>query len=255
MKRLVEASTKAMIKETKNYMDALVDDPSTLKPELKVEVKFIDGIYHVAIPEEMSLIQGAYSLLQRFEEEEKTQAFTLDFKNIFLNDVVLTMKKILPEIFGKIINSPINTQGRAASPVSISFVVDYQADGTPIHDSGFLGSVIAPLWENAIIDITPTGLVVLSKKKYEHQINRFFEEVNGFLKSNSVVKGHAVTIQKVKQGLLANPVFIKTNAKIVLNDDTKRIVDNLVIPSLGEKQKKTLLFTGDFGTLKLLFDF
>jgi hypothetical protein len=251
MKEMMEAGVKAMVKTTKAKLnDLLAGTDKKLDPSLKLEAKVIDGVYHVVIPEEMDMLQASFSLLQRFEEEEKYQTFNLQFQNVFLNDVILTMKKIIPDFFGKIINSARDTEGNRVTPANISFIVDYKENGEPVHESGFLGSVIGSIWEDAIIDITPTGLAVLAKKKYERQIEKFFEAVKDYMKRNSVVKGHAVTVRAVRQGLIADPVYVKTNTKIVLNDDTHRIIHNLVIPSLGEKQKKTLLFTGDFGTSK-----
>lgn len=251
MKEMLEAGIKAMVKTTKAKLTDLVSTTDVkLDPALKLEAKVIDGVYHVVIPQEMDLLQASFSLLQRFEEEEKYQTFNLQFKNVFLNDVILTMKKVIPDFFGKIINSSRDTQGDRVTPANISFIVDYKENGEPIHDSGFLGSVVGSIWEDAIIDINPGGLSVLAKKKYERQIEKFFDAVKDYMKKNSVVKGHAVTVRQVRQGLIADPVYVKTNTRIVLNEDTRRIVNNLVIPSLGEKQKKTLLFTGDFGTGK-----
>ena len=81
-------------------------------------------------------------------------------------------------------------------------------------------------------------------------MNAFLQEVNDYILQNSVVRACAVTIQEVRGGLLANPINPKENNKIVLSSDVERIIGNLIIPSLAEKSKTSLLFTGDFGTGK-----
>jgi transitional endoplasmic reticulum ATPase len=81
-------------------------------------------------------------------------------------------------------------------------------------------------------------------------VNRFLEEVQEYIVKNSVVRSCAVTVTAVRNGLLANPINPKENNKIVLSEEVERIIGNLIIPSLADKSKTSLLFTGDFGTGK-----
>lgn len=228
------------------------------KVELKAgpaaEVKREPEVRKIIIPEGMDLLQGAADLITRYTEEETYQNYSRAYPNLFLNDYLIAIDEMVKKYFGAKIISNINTSGRPSAPNNIQFSVGIDDYGRVINREGFTGSLKPQCWPGSIADVGINHLIIRAKKKYEKQVNQFLQEVQDYTVKNSVIRGQAVRIEMHPVGVLnAIPIFTKTNNKVVLNDKTHRIVHNLIIPALGETQKKALLFTGDFGTFKHLF--
>jgi len=214
--------------------------------------KFVTtGLHQVLVPAAMSKVQGAHNLLKQFKEEETTRVYNREYKNIFVNDFIVVMNQVITKYFGLIHVSRVDTTLRPAGNDYIQIPTGYDNNGNLEHAKGYVGSVLAPVWEDAIIDIRASGsIAVLAKLKYEGQVNDFLADIEKLCKSTSVVKGQSVTVQSVYGGMLATPISPKENKKIILSDQNERIIGNLIIPSLADQSKTSLLFTGDFGTGK-----
>lgn len=204
----------------------------------------------IVIPKSMNKLQGAFNLLQQFAEEETLRTYNRSYPNFFINDFMATMGLLIPKYFGMLHVSPIDTNGNPASKDYVQFPIGYEADGTTKTASGYVGSIKAPVWENAILDIYPNSIAVRAKLKFQDEVEGFLNDVERSLKADSIVKGEAVEVQAARKGLMASPIKAKENKMIVLRDDTRRVVENLIIPSLRDNSKTSLLFTGDFGTGK-----
>lgn len=226
----------------------------------KHEIKLIDGqamavskskeTLRVVLPEKMNKLQAAFNLLHQFSEEETARTYNREYKNFFINDFMVTIGALIPRYFGMLHVSPVDTAGFPAGKNYIQFPIGYGEDGSTKTASGYIGSIYAPVWENAILDIFPGMIKVKAKLKFEEEVEEFLADVEYSLEANSIIKRSAVEIVLHPMGLMANPIKAKKNDKIVLREDTKRVVDNLLIPSLRDKSKTSILFTGDFGTGK-----
>lgn len=214
-------------------------------------VESVENIHKVMIPASMNKLQASYNLLKQFEEEETLRKYNRKYTHFFMNDFMVAMNAMIKKYFGMIHVSKRDTDGDPAPNDYIQIPVRYSESGELITEQGYVGSVKAPCWEDAIVDIHPQGFIaVKAKLKYEAQVNKFLEEVNEYIVKNSVVRGTSVTITEMRGGLMANPINPKKNSMIVLDEEVERIVSNLIIPSLADKSKTSLLLTGDFGTFK-----
>jgi len=204
----------------------------------------------IILPSAMNKLQGALNLIQQYAEEETTRTYNRSYPNLFINDFMAVMGDIIPKYFGMLHVSPVNTSLQPTKPNYIQFPIGFKEDGTVRTQKGYVGSILAPVWENAILDIRPGAIAVRAKLKFEASVNDFLEDVERAIRENSIVKGNPVEITITDNGLIASPIRAKINKAIVLEDKTERIIHNLVIPSLRERSKTSLLFTGDFGTGK-----
>ena len=210
---------------------------------------FQENMHKVVVPTSMSKIQGASNLLKQFKEEETPRIYNRSYPNIFMNDFMVIMNKIILDYFGMIHVSQVNTSFKPAGSDYIQIPTEYR-NGQLQYEKGYVGSVIAPIWEDAIIDIHPTGaLAIRAKLKFEDKVNAFLAKIDQLTKTISVVRGKSVTLSSVRGGVMATPIAPKENKKIVLSEENERLLANIIIPSLGDKAKTSLLFTGDFGTL------
>lgn len=241
-----------MIREVKNELeDAMVQNDFTPEKTDGTPVESVENIHKVMIPKTMNKLQASHNLLKQFEEEETLRKYNRKYTNFFMNDFMVAMNAMIKKYFGMIHVSKRDTEGDSAPNDYIQIPVGYSEAGDLITEQGYVGSVKAPCWEDAIVDIHPHGFIaVRAKLKYEAEVNKFLEEVNQYIVKESVVKGKSVTITEVRGGLLANPINPKKNNMIVLDEEVERIVSNLIIPSLADKSKTSLLLTGDFGTFK-----
>lgn len=241
-----------MIREVKNELeDAMVQNDFTPEKTDGTPVESVENIHKVMIPKTMNKLQASHNLLKQFEEEETLRKYNRKYTNFFMNDFMVAMNAMIKKYFGMIHVSKRDTEGDPAPNDYIQIPVGYSEAGDLITEQGYVGSVKAPCWEDAIVDIHPHGFIaVRAKLKYEAEVNKFLEEVNQYIVKESVVKGKSVTITEVRGGLLANPINPKKNNMIVLDEEVERIVSNLIIPSLADKSKTSLLLTGSFGTGK-----
>lgn len=241
-----------MIREVRNEQVDVMD-AIEFKPEKSdgTPVESVENIHKVMIPSSMNKLQASYNLLKQFEEEETLRTYNRKYTHFFMNDFMVAMNAMIKKYFGMIHVSKRDTDGDPAPNDYIQIPVRYSESGELITEQGYVGSVKAPCWEDAIVDIHPQGFIaVKAKLKYEAQVNKFLEEVNEYIVKNSVVRGTSVTITEMRGGLMANPINPKKNNMIVLDEEVERIVSNLIIPSLADKSKTSLLLTGDFGTGK-----
>ena len=241
-----------MIREVKNEQADVMAE-NEFKPEKTdgTPVESMENLHKVMIPSTMNKLQASYNLLKQFEEEETLRKYNRKYQHFFMNDFMVAMNAMIKKYFGMIHVSKRDTDNDPAPNDYIQVPVGYSEAGELITQQGYIGSVKAPCWEDAIVDIHPQGcLVVKAKLKYEAQVNKFLEEVNDYIIKNSVVRGSSVTVSEMRGGMIANPINPKKNSMIVLDEEVERIVSNLIIPSLADVSKTSLLLTGDFGTFK-----
>lgn len=209
-----------------------------------------ENLLKVVLPKTMNKLQGAHNLIKQFEEEETYRVYNRSYQNFFINDFMIAMQVMIKKYFGMIHVSQRDTEGRKAGNDYIQIPIKYDEEGRLVSEQGYIGSIKAPCWEDAVLDIFPGSIAVNAKLKYESQVNRFLEEVLEYIQKYSVVKGTAVKIVQTRGGLLSEPINPRENKTIVLNNETQRVIDNLIIPSLADHSKTSILMTGDFGTGK-----
>jgi transitional endoplasmic reticulum ATPase len=241
-----------MIREVKAELkDVMAENNFTPEKTDGTPVESMENLHKVMIPKTMNKLQASHNLLKQFEEEETLRKYNRNYDFFFMNDFMVAMNAMIKKYFGMIHVSKRDTDGDPAPNDYIQVPIRYSEAGELVTEQGYIGSVKAPCWEDAIVDIHPQGYIaVKAKLKYEAEVNRFLQEVNDYIVANSVVKGSSVTIQQVRGGMLANPINPKKNNMIILDEEVERIVSNLIIPSLADKSKTSLLLTGDFGTGK-----
>lgn len=241
-----------MIREVKSEQNEIMEE-NGFKPDKKDTTPTIskEDLLKVQIPDTMNKLQASYNLLKQFEEEEMLRNYNRKYDNFFINDFMVAMQHMINKYFGMLHVSRRDTGGNGVSPDYIQVPVGYDSWGKLKTERGYIGSIICPCWEDAVMDIHPQGfLIVRAKLKFEASVNNFLSEVEQYIRKNSVVAGNAVTVEQVRGGMIAKPINPKKNNKIILQEETERIINNLIIPSLADKSKTSLLFTGDFGTGK-----
>lgn len=249
---LMDRATQWIIKETKEG----ISQQATMHPEMKINndqvfVHQTDKAKTVIIPVEMNKLQGSYSLLKQFEEEEVARVYTRTYSHYFVNDFLTALGVMIPKYFGMLHISQRDTNGDPAINDYVQFPIKFDSNGTLLTEKGYIGSLQAPVWESAIVDIIPSGTIrVRSKMKFEKHVDLFLADIEGYLKKYSVVRGTSVKVRETNHGLMTEPINPKTNKTIVLSEGTERLISNLIIPSLRDRSKTALLFTGDFGTGK-----
>lgn len=220
------------------------------KKDDSTETEFME-VTKIILPGGMNKLQGAYNLLKQFREEETLRNYNRKYSGFFMNDFMVAMNAMTKKYFGQLHVSKRNTEGDPASNDYIQIPVGFDSTGKLKTVQGYVGSILAPVWEDAIIDIDPRGLLtVRAKLKYEKEVNKFLGEIEDYIKKNSVVRAGCFKPEQVRGGLIAQPINPKINNRIVLDKKTERVVANILIPSLKNKRKSSLLLVGDFGTGK-----
>lgn len=204
----------------------------------------------ILIPREMNKLQGSFNLLKEFKEEETLRNYNRSYAGFFMNDFFVVIKKAIDETFGMLTVSRYDTNGNPAATDYIQIPVGLDKKGHKKTEQGYVGSLKAPCWEDAIVDIDVNSIRIRAKLKFEKEVNQFLEGIEQVLKSHSIVKTQAVTITQLRSGVMANFINPIINDKIVLNAKVDRVVNNLIIPSLDDTGKQSILFTGDYGTGK-----
>lgn len=244
-----EKVTAFMIKEVKSDLkDQVAAHSIKIDDKSVVPTEHSNETLKIIVPATMNKLQGAHNLIKQFEEEETSRTYNRSYDYFFINDFMVAMQSMIPKYFGMLHVSRINTDGRPTGTDYIQIPVGFKEDGTLETRKGYVGSITAPCWQDAILDIAPNRIRVRAKLKFEAQVNEFLEDVERSIHRESVVRGNAVTVEQHSAGLMAKPILVKENRKIILSDDVSRIINNLIIPGMKEKRKVSLLFTGDYGT-------
>ena len=250
--KLQDRVNQFMIKEvTSEMIEVMTEAGFQPDPKDGTETVSAENLHKVVIPTTMNKLQASHNLLKQFKEEETLRDYNRKYEHFFLNDFMLAMNTMIKKYFGMLHVSPMNTEGKRAANDYIQIPVRYNELGELISENGYVGSIKAPCWEDAILDIYPNYIIVRAKLKFEGQVNGFLSEVEDYIKYNSVVTDSSVTIEANRNGSLSvKPINPKMNKTIVLDSEVERVVNNLIIPSLADRSKTSLLFTGDFGTFK-----
>ena len=250
--KLQDRVNQFMIKEvTSEMIEVMTEAGFQPDPKDRTETVSAENLHKVVIPTTMNKLQASHNLLKQFKEEETLRDYNRKYEHFFLNDFMLAMNTMIKKYFGMLHVSPMNTEGKRAANDYIQIPVRYNELGELISENGYVGSIKAPCWEDAILDIYPNYIIVRAKLKFEGQVNGFLSEVEDYIKYNSVVTNSSVTIEANRNGSLSvKPINPKMNKTIVLDSEVERVVNNLIIPSLADRSKTSLLFTGDFGTFK-----
>ncbi len=249
---LTDRVNQVILKETKrDYAEVATEHGFVANKTDGTQTVSQENLLKVVLPKGMNKLQGAHNLIKQFEEEETFRVYNRSYSNFLVNDFMIAMKAMVAKYFGMLHVSKANTEGRPAGNDYIQIPIKYDEAGNLLSTQGYIGSIKAPCWEDAIIDISHSSIAVRAKLKFEKEVNMFLEEVEKYILQNSLIKGTSIKVRHVGGGLLmSDPINPKQNKTIVLNSETERVINNLIIPSLADYSKTSILMTGDFGTGK-----
>ena len=205
----------------------------------------------IKIPVGMSKLAASKELQKQYEEEETEINMILELKEWEARDGLHAIMIAIEETFGW-----INAQHTMfSSPAEIQIVTNIE-NGVRTTKDAFLGKFKAASWDDAKADVGMTRdrsgregfayIVFDVKKKHKERVKAFFTRCREVLRDQSIYKGKSVMVTN------SGFEFVENNGSknIILNPDEERIISNLVIKPLGAKGKRTILFTGKYGTGK-----
>ena len=224
--------------------------PNPDKKEITTQTVENDEIQTIQIPTGMSKKAAAAELKKQWEEEETEITMALELKEWEARDGLHAIMIAIEKTFGW-----INAKATMfSSPVELQIVTDIKNGVTTTKDA-FLGKFQASSWDDAIGQVgmvTQHGRELFAyitfdvKKKHKERVKKMFEFCRQMLLENSIYKGKSVVVTSAGFQYVENNV----NQNIILNSDEERIINNLVIKPLAKKGKRTILFTGKYGTGK-----
>lgn len=226
-----------------------IDLPSNVK-EITTETIEDETTKQIILPKGMDKLEASRELEKQWENEEQKVDFVADFPQWNYKDVLVTIKKVTEATFGW-----LNAKGGWSNPTEIDVVVDIK-NGKNITEKAFIGTFVVTTWDSAKVKvgINMQGTVILeitAKRKYSDEVTQYFEMLREHLTQNSIYKGRSIVVTASSYGGLDFEIIeIKPSDKIFLNADEESVINTFVLGSLGEKGKRTYLFTGDYGNAK-----
>lgn len=226
--------------------------PDPDKREITTTTIEDSSIQTIRIPVGMSKLAASKELKKQWEEEETEINQILELKEWDARDGLHAIMIGLEQTFGW-----INAQASMfSSPAELQIVTNIE-NGKLTTKDAFIGKFKAASWDDAIGTVgmqveRGTGKELYSyivfdvKKKHKERVKKFFTLCREILSTKSIYKGKSISVTSAGFEYIEN----KVSTKIILNPDEERIVSNLVIKPLGKKGKRTILFTGKYGTGK-----
>jgi len=208
----------------------------------------------IIIPQSMNKMQASQELERQWHDEETIMNVDRSFGEWNWKDVLVAVKKAAEEHFGWVQGKTKMTFFGPERPKEISVVVDI-IKGKKITETCFYGAFTATAWENAEINVGAGYISAEVKKRYAKDVKVFYDLIQKYLDEESIYRGKAITVTR-KEDPWGNvsldfEVFeLNVSDKIVLNDDTERIVQNFIIDDLGDEGKRCYLLSGGYGNAK-----
>lgn len=205
----------------------------------------------IILPEGMSKIAAAEELMRQHENEEQIIELSHKFDNWMYEDVLVAIKAVSTATFGWIQGKTVYSFFGAQRPAEMEVITDI-VNGHPKTELCFHGRMGISAWEDAYADIGVNGrprfafITLTVKKKFTERVRRFFKDIELHLSNNSIYKGKSIVYQAGMFQIIEN----KPSENIILNDEEERVVNNLIIKALGKQEKRSVLFSGPFGTGK-----
>lgn len=229
----------------------------TANPTIQTEVEYSPEVMKIIIPEGMTKKQAADDLMNQWKNEEQEQNFFQEFKEWDWKDVLYAARNVMEDHFGWIKGRPTWRQ----DPTEIEIVTDVKNRITTTEKI-FYGPFSVPAWEDAEANMFVNwvegfaGFSVKCKRKYGPQISELGNLIRQYLKNNSIYRGKHVivssemNVESGKRLIEFNISEVIPNDKIFLNRGAELTVKEFILNSLGDKGKKTYLFTGVYGNGK-----
>ena len=234
----------------KNGLGATLTTENPDKKEISTTTVEDSSIQTILIPEGMSKLEASKELKKQYDEEETKINMILELKEWEARDGLHSIMIALERTFGWINAQP----SFFSSPAELQIVTDITNGKTTTKDA-FIGDFKAASWDNADGKVgmqTRNGvelfayLVFDAKKKHKERVKKLFSLIRDILLKESIYKGKSILVGPKGFSFIEN----KPSSFIILNPDEERIVSNLVINPLAKKGKRTILFTGKYGTGK-----
>jgi SpoVK/Ycf46/Vps4 family AAA+-type ATPase len=205
----------------------------------------------IIIPKGMSKLAASKELKAQWDEEETEIDMVLELKEWQARDGLHAIMIALEKTFGWI--NAVATF--FSTPTELQIVTDLK-DGKYKTKDAFLGKLKCASWDNAMADVgmarDRAGREIFAwikfdvKKKHKERVKKLFDNIRDILLKESIYKGKSVMVTKDGFAFIEN----KGEKNIILNAAEERVVKNLVIAPLGKPGKRTILFTGTYGTGK-----
>lgn len=227
-----------------------VEIPPNFK-EIQTEVEQSDAVQRIVLPKGMSKLDAAEELKKQHQNEEQIIDIRGDFEGWNWKDVLVAIKRTTEEVFGWIHGRPT----WFTTPTEIDIVVDYN-DGKKVIEKAFYNGFKIGPWEdasaNVLVDGDTAGIIIKAKKKYTDEVTNYFNLVRTNLETRSIYRGRNIVVKKNGEDSRMELEIIENKATdlIILNKNTRLVVDNFVLGSLEEGGKRTFLFTGNYGNGK-----
>jgi hypothetical protein len=229
----------------------LADPDIDAKYKIQTNVEYSPEVKKIILPEGMSKKAAADDLMNQWNNEEQIQEFVVVLEGWDWKDGLRAFKNVIEEKFGWLKGRPT----WRGNPSEISIVTGF-LNGVQQSESAFYGPCSFPAFENAEGEVSVTGsgeafCKIKGKKKFSLAINVFFNEVRQYLANNSIYRNKPVVVTQSGWGTPELTITeLKSNPKIVLNENERLVVNNLILGQLQDPGKRVYLFTGDYGNGK-----
>ena len=221
----------------------------------QAQTEFSKEVKRIILPSSMNKLEGSKELKRQWEDEETKINVDRLFGDWNWKDVLVATKKAAERHFGWIQGKTTVGMFGTTRPREIEVVTDIK-DGKAITETCFYGEFTATVWEDAVVNVGPSVLTCVVKKRYANDVREFFNLVQEILDKESIFRGKAITVTRKEDpwggedSLDFNIFEMNCSDKIVLNDDIKGIVKNFIVDDLGEEGKRCYLFSGSYGNGK-----
>lgn len=227
-----------------------VDLPDNVK-EIKTPTEYSEETQKILLPKGMDKRVAAKELEAQWKNEESVNNYATAFDGWNWQDVLIALRRVTEREFGW-----MNGQAHwwSGNPAEIDVVVDVK-NGKKVNERAFYGNFAITAWENASasVDVAFDGTARISinaKRKFSEPITEYFNRIRQQLETASIYRGKNIVVTKKGDNLNFEIIENKGSDKIVLNRGERLVVDTFIIDNLGEKGKRSYLFTGGYGTGK-----
>lgn len=211
----------------------------------------------IIVPEGMGLLEASKELADMHKNQEQVIDVDYTFDGWDWKDALIATKIVSEITFGWINGVTQKTMMGEQRPSEIDVIIDYK-NGEPVVSKCFTGSFSIAAWDKALATVGFNGMnayiVIKAKKKYTDVITQYFQAIETHLRTNSIYRGKTVVVTDKKNNSGTNfdyeIIEKKQGDTIILNDGEQLVLDQFIIPLIGQPGKRSYLFTGPYGNGK-----
>jgi len=218
--------------------------------EIETPVISSDETRQIILPTGMDKLTASEELKKQYKNEEEVIAHSVNFDGWDWKDALIAIKVVTEDTFGWMNSKP----SWRKQPTEIDVVVDIKK-GKKLSEKAYYGMFSVTTWDDATCDIQvqrdgSVSMDVQAKRKYASEVTAYFNLIRTQLETKSIYRGRNIVVTGGSFGVDFEIIENKGSDKIILNQDEQLVVDNFVIDSLDELNKRCYLFTGPYGNGK-----